>query len=332
MWKLGRARHQGGALMDVLRFQEFRDKVSSNVGNVIVGKKDRIEKIIVAFICSGHVLLEDVPGLGKTKLSKALAKSLDCNFTRIQFTPDLLPSDLTGIYFYNQKSGEFEFRKGPLLSQFVLADEINRATPRTQSALLECMEERQITVEGNTVKLDKPFFVMATQNPVEQFGTFPLPEAQMDRFFIRLSLGYPEYIEEKGILDRFITGDPLDNLGAVVALEDIAYVQNNYVKVNVSEEIKNYILDIVSATRKNKEIALGCSPRASLNLMRGSQALAAVRGRDYVLPEDVKEMSVPVLSHRVVLYNEAGVSGDKAETVIERILNTVNAPLEKLQG
>lgn len=316
--------------MDILRFQDFRDKIKNNVGKVIIGKEDKIDKIIVAFICSGHVLLEDVPGLGKTKLSKALSKSLNCTFTRIQFTPDLLPSDLTGIYFFNQKSGDFEFRKGPLLSQFVLADEINRATPRTQSALLECMEERQITVEGNTVKLFRPFFVMATQNPVEQFGTFPLPEAQLDRFFIKLSLGYPEYAEEKDILDRFMMEDPLEDLEAVISMEDIQFVQENYVKVHVSDDIKNYILDIVSETRKNGSIELGCSPRASLNLMKGSQALAAIRGRDYVLPEDVKEMAVPILSHRIVLKNSSGLGDNKAEALIEKILNTVHTPLEKV--
>ena len=198
--------------MDTLRFQEFREKVSKNINKVIVGKVDKIDKVIVSFICSGHVLLEDVPGLGKTKLAKSLAKTMNCSFKRIQFTPDLLPSDLTGMYFYNQKSAEFEFRKGPLLSQLVLADEINRATPRTQSALLECMEERQITVEGNTIKLQNPFFVIATQNPVEQFGTFPLPEAQLDRFFIKISMGYPDFLEEKNMIDRFMFDDPLESL------------------------------------------------------------------------------------------------------------------------
>lgn len=316
--------------MDILKFKEFKDKIGDNVGKVIIGKKNKIDKIIVAFICSGHVLLEDVPGLGKTKLSKALAKSLNCSFKRIQFTPDLLPSDLTGIYFYNQKSGEFEFRKGPLLSQFVLADEINRATPRTQSALLECMEERQITVEGETVKLNKPFFVMATQNPVEQFGTFPLPEAQLDRFFIRLSLGYPDFAEEKNILDRFIENDPLEELKQVITLEEIQYVQANYTKIYVSEEIKNYILELVSATRKHKKVELGCSPRASLNLMKGSQALAAINGRDYVIPEDIKEMAIPVLSHRIILKHDVSGNLNKADEVIADILNTVHTPIEKL--
>lgn len=316
--------------MDILKFKEFRDKVNDNVGKVIVGKRNKIDKIIVSFICSGHVLLEDVPGLGKTKLAKSLAKSMNCSFKRIQFTPDLLPSDLTGIYFYNQKSGEFEFRKGPLLSQFVLADEINRATPRTQSALLECMEERQITVEGETVKLNKPFFVIATQNPVEQFGTFPLPEAQLDRFFIKLSMGYPEFTEEKDILDRFMEQDPLDKLQSVITMEEIEYVQDNFSKVHVSNEIKHYILEIVSSTRKHRNVELGCSPRASLNLMKGSQALAAISGRDYVIPEDIKEMAVSILSHRLILKNEVSGLLNNAEEVIIDILNTVNTPLEEV--
>jgi MoxR-like ATPase len=316
--------------METIKFSEFKNKVSENIGKVIVGKKDKIDKIVVAFICSGHVLLEDVPGLGKTKLAKALSKTTNCSFKRIQFTPDLLPSDLTGIYFYNQKMGEFEFRKGPLLSQIVLADEINRATPRTQSALLECMEERQITVEGETIKLQRPFFVIATQNPVEQFGTFPLPEAQLDRFFMRLSMGYPEFAEERDILDRYMESDPLEELQSVIAMEDIEYVQSNYTKVHVSEEIKNYILELVSATRKHKNIELGCSPRASLNLMKGSQALAAVRGRDYVIPEDVKELAVPILSHRLILRNDVSGLMNKPEDIIMELLNTINSPLEEI--
>jgi MoxR-like ATPase len=316
--------------MDVQRFEEFREKVSGNISKVIVGKADKIDKVIAAFICSGHVLLEDVPGLGKTKLAKSLAKTMNCSFKRIQFTPDLLPSDLTGIYFYNQKSGDFEFRKGPLLSQLVLADEINRATPRTQSALLECMEERQITVEGNTVKLESPFFVIATQNPVEQFGTFPLPEAQLDRFFIKISMGYPDFSEEKEMMDRFMFEDPLEKLDAVVSIIEINYVQQNYTFIHVSNDIKDYILELVNATRTHKNIELGCSPRASLALMKGSQALAAIRGRDYVLPEDVKEMAIPVLSHRLMLKSSVNMFTNKSEEIVQELLNTVQAPLEKL--
>lgn len=316
--------------MEVKKFVEFKEKVSGNINKVIIGKNDKIEKIIVAFICGGHVLLEDVPGLGKTKLAKALAKTMDCSFKRVQFTPDLLPSDLTGIYFYNQKSGEFEYREGPILSQIVLADEINRATPRTQSALLECMEEKQVTVEGNTIKLKAPFFVIATQNPVEQFGTFPLPEAQLDRFFMKLSLGYPDYLEEKNILDRFMFNDPLDSLEPVVTLEEIKYVQNNYTSVTVRDDIKNYIIDIINETRVSRDILLGCSPRASLNLLKGCQALAAIKGRDYVIPEDVKELSAPILSHRIMMENQINASLGSQDKVIESILGKISTPLEKI--
>ena len=219
--------------------------------------------------------------------------------------------------------------KDRYLSQLVLADEINRATPRTQSALLECMEERQITVEGNTIKLERPFFVIATQNPVEQFGTFPLPEAQLDRFFMKLSMGYPDVNEEKAMMNRFMTVDPLNDLQAVVTMEEIEYVQNNYTMVHVSEEIKDYIIAIVSATRNHREVELGCSPRATLNMMKGSQALAAIRGRDYVIPEDIKELAIPILSHRLMLKNDLGM-GNKSKSLIEEIISTIKAPLEKL--
>jgi len=316
--------------LEVLRFQQFREKIRNNIGKVIIGKEDNIDKIVTAFITSGHVLLEDVPGLGKTKLAKSLAKTMNCSFKRIQFTPDLLPSDLTGIYFYNQKDYEFEFRQGPLLSQIVLADEINRATPRTQSALLECMEERQITVEGHTIELNKPFFVIATQNPVEQFGTYPLPEAQLDRFFMKLSMGYPNYNEEKNMMNRFMESDPLNDLHSVITMEEIEYVQNNYSKVHVSEEIKEYILNIVIATRKHKSIELGCSPRATLNLMKGCQAYAAINGRDYVIPEDVKILAPSIMSHIIILRNEINIDDNKTEKLINDILNNIEAPLEKL--
>lgn len=315
--------------MDTKKFEEFRAKIVGNVGKVIVGKEDTIENVIVCFICSGHVLIEDVPGLGKTKLANSMSKTLNLRFKRIQFTPDLLPSDLTGIYYYNQKKEDFEFRSGPLLSQFVLADEINRATPRTQSALLECMEEGQITVEGNTIKLERPFFVIATQNPVEQFGTFPLPEAQLDRFFMKISMGYPDASEEKTMMNRFMKVDPIDELVSVVNMEDIIYVQNNYTMVHVSEEIKDYIIKIVKATRNHREVELGCSPRATLNMMKGSQALAAMRGRDYVIPEDIKELAIPILSHRLMLKNELS-SGNKSKSIIEEIISNIKAPLEIL--
>lgn len=317
-------------MVNIEKFQHFRKNVNENVSKVIVGKEDKIDKIIVAFICGGHVLLEDVPGVGKTKLAKSLSNSMNCSFKRIQFTPDLLPSDLTGMYYYNAKSQDFQFKAGPILSQFVLADEINRATPRTQSALLESMEERQVTVEGNTIKLNKPFFVIATQNPIEQFGTFPLPEAQLDRFFIRLSLGYPEYMDEKMMMDRFIHKDPIDELQAVITEEDISYVQENYVKVHVSDEIREYILNIIIATRKHDKIEVGCSPRATLALMKASQAHAAINGRDYVIPEDVKAMATDVITHRLVLKSENSIMSNNGKYIMDDILNSINTPLEKL--
>lgn len=309
--------------MEAQAFVDFRKKVNDNISKVIVGKEKVIDKIIVAFICKGHVLLEDLPGLGKTQLAKSMAKSLNCSFKRIQFTPDMMPSDITGLYFYNQKTSEFQFRGGPILSQFVLADELNRATPRTQSALLEALGEGQVTVEGNTIKLNSPFFVIATQNPVEQFGTFPLPEAQLDRFFVRISLGYPTQIEEKQILDRFLSEDPISDLKAVVSLEEIDYVQNNYTSVYVSEYIKDYIVKIVQATRNSDLALVGASPRGSLALMKASQAFASICGRDFVIPEDVKEMSSEVLLHRIIL-------NDEDNSFIDKIVNLVETPHEEL--
>lgn len=309
--------------METQQFVDFRKKVNNNISKVIVGKEEIIDKIIVAFICKGHVLLEDLPGLGKTKLAKSMAKSLNCSFKRIQFTPDMMPSDITGLYFYNQKTSEFQFRGGPILSQFILADELNRATPRTQSALLEALGEGQVTVEGNTIKLQSPFFVMATQNPVEQFGTFPLPEAQLDRFFVRISLGYPTFPEEKQILDRFLNEDPIWNLKPVVSLEEINYVQNNYSFAYVSEYIKDYIVEIVQATRKSDLVLIGASPRGSLALMKASQAFAAISGRNFVTPEDVKAMSSEVLSHRIIL-------NDEDDSFIKNIVNSIETPHEQL--
>lgn len=309
--------------MEIQAFVDFKKRVNENISKVIVGKEKVIDKIIVAFICKGHVLLEDLPGLGKTKLAKAMSKSLNCSFKRIQFTPDLMPSDITGLYFFNQKNFEFQFREGPIFSQFVLADELNRATPRTQSALLEALEEGQVTVEGNTIKLTSPFFVIATQNPVEQFGTFPLPEAQLDRFFIRLSLGYPTNEEEKQVLDRFIYDDPGLDLKSVVTLDEINYVQNNYTSVYVNDDIKNYIIKIVDATRKADNVIMGASPRGSLALMKASQAFAAISGRDFVIPEDVKEMCNEILSHRVIL-------SDNDDSFIDKIVSSIKTPHEEI--
>lgn len=316
--------------MDISKFKTFRDKVNENVSKVIVGKEGYIDKIILSFICSGHVLLEDVPGLGKTKLAKAFAKSLGCNFTRIQFTPDLLPSDLTGMNLFNQKTGEFEFRKGPLLSNIILADEINRATPRTQSALLEAMGEGQVTIEGVTNTLEKPFFVLATQNPIEQFGTFPLPEAQLDRFFMRMSLGYPNEEEELLMVNRFQQCDPLDTLETVVDLEEIKFVQDNYSNITISDGIKKYIVKIIRETRSDKRIKVGSSPRGTLALMKGSQASAAINGRDYVIPEDVKSIAKHILCHRLILEGYSGLEDDYQGEIIDDILKRVNTPLEKI--
>lgn len=318
--------------MDINLFVEFKDNLKSNVEKVIVGKGEEIDKVIAAFICSGHVLLEDVPGLGKTKLAKALAKSLGCDFKRVQFTPDLLPSDLTGLYYYNQKTQEFVLKKGPIMTNILLADEINRATPRTQSALLECLEERQVTIEGETIRLDKPFFVLATQNPVEQYGTFPLPEAQLDRFFMRLSLGYPNFDAELEIINKYIDNDPLEELESVITLEQVEYVQNNYTKIEVNNHIRKYILDIVTCTRNSNDIALGVSPRGTLALTRGVQAFAAINGRSYVIPEDVKAMSMCVLAHRLKLKSNMKANDANAkEKVISDILQKVTVPLENVK-
>lgn len=318
--------------MEVEKIRDFSLKVKDNISKVIIGKDEVIDLVLVSLFCSGHVLLEDVPGLGKTVLAKSLARSVDCRFRRIQFTPDLLPSDLTGISIYNQKEADFVFREGPLFSNIVLADEINRATPRTQSALLECMEERQITVEGNTMKLDAPFFVIATQNPLETQGTFPLPEAQMDRFFMRLSIGYPDVEQGLAILNRFESAEPLTVLDSVATAEDVMAVQEAMNKVTVSEDVKKYIIDIVEATRNNARLALGLSPRGSLALMRAARAYAAIKGRDFVTPEDVKAVCVSVSAHRVMLKGHALSSGTSGTiNAMEEILASVKAPTEEIE-
>src|SRR5438045_498071 len=273
---------------EIRQVQEAARSIRQNVGRVIVGKEEVIDLLMVALLCEGHVLFEDVPGIGKTTLAKALAKSLGCSFQRIQFTPDLLPSDITGITFYNQKEGEFEFRPGPLLSQFVLADEINRATPRTQSALLEAMEERQMSVERETIALPRPFIVIATQNPVELEGTFPLPEAQLDRFLLRLSIEYPSRSEERLILQRFKEEQPLQDLTPVLQAERLQELQKMIRRVRVEPSVESYIVDIVRATRAHNGVDLGVSPRGTLAFYRASQAYAAIHGRNQVVPDDVK--------------------------------------------
>lgn len=315
--------------MDQAAFTDYRKKVVSNCAKVIVGKEDVIEKVLVCFLCSGHVLLEDKPGTGKTMLLRAFAQTVGGDFKRVQFTPDLLPSDLTGINFYNQKSGDFEFRPGPLFTNFVLADEINRATPRTQSALLEAMEEKQITADGVTHRLAEPFMVLATQNPLESFGTFPLPDAQMDRFFMRLSLGYMNRAQELEVLSRPSSQQVLDQLQTVVTPEETAYVRTAYREVAVSDDVKNYLMDIVEATRTQGGFVMGVSTRGALALYRAAQAFAALQGRDYVIPEDIKGLAPAVLSHRVVL--GSGMNADAAAQRLRKLLSEITVPLENAE-
>ena len=297
--------------------------VAENVERVIFGKHHEVELAIVALLCRGHILVEDVPGTGKTVLAKALARSLGCSFRRIQFTPDLLPSDVTGVSIFNQQSNQFEFRAGPVMSQIVLADEINRATPKTQSALLEAMEERQVTVDGTTYGLPDPFLVMATQNPIEYEGTFPLPEAQLDRFFIRLQLGYPKPQEEVDILDAQRVRHPLDSLSQVMSADELLRAQADARDVHLAEAVKHYIVAVVGATRSHPDVYLGASPRGTLALARASQAYAAVRGRDYVVPDDVKALAGPTLSHRLILQPQARLKDLAQTAVIAEVLASV---------
>lgn len=313
---------------EIRQVQEATRAVRQNASRVIVGKEEVIDLLMAALLCEGHVLFEDVPGIGKTTLAKTLAKSLGCTFQRIQFTPDLLPSDITGITFFNQKKGEFEFRPGPLLAQIVLADEINRATPRTQSALLEAMEERQISVERETVIIPHPFIVIATQNPIELEGTFPLPEAQIDRFLMRLHLDYPSHSEERLILQRFKETHPLDDLQPVLTGERLRELQKMIRKVRVEPAVENYIVELVRATRNHSGVELGVSPRGTLALYRSSQAYAAIHGRFYVIPDDVKRVARPVLSHRMIATSQTRLHGRVMEQIIEDVLHNVSVPVE----
>ena len=321
-----RSREAASAAATAIR--EAAQRVKANIGRVIVGKEDVIDLVMVALLADGHILIEDVPGIGKTTLAKSIARSIGCEFKRIQFTPDVMPSDITGINFYNQKQGEFEFRAGPIIANIVLADEINRATPRTQSALLEAMEEHQVTVEGVTMQLPAPFLVIATQNPIELEGTFPLPEAQLDRFFMRISLGYPAEDEEEAILQRFEDHSPLSELEPVVTAEELVRLSHLVSQVYCEPSLRRYVVQIVQATRKHAAFELGASPRGSLCLYKGARALAAIRGRDYVLPDDIKFLAPFVLTHRAILNSQSRLRGRDAEGILQEVLDSVPVPVE----
>jgi MoxR-like ATPase len=304
------------------------NKVKENVGRVIVGKNDVVELAIIALLCEGHLLIEDVPGIGKTMLAKSIARSLGCTFRRIQCTPDLLPSDITGTYIYNQKTSDFEFRAGPIMAQMVLVDEINRATPRTQSALLEAMQERQVTAEGETKPLPSPFILMATQNPIELEGTFPLPEAQLDRFLLKIKIGYPTIQDDHLILARFRQTDPLDELKPVMDAAELLEMQSACRKVQVTDDIENYIINLIQATRTHPALQLGASPRAMIALFHATQALASLRGRQYVIPDDVKYLVPFVLTHRIITKMESHLRGQTAEQALSDVLSSVAVPVE----
>ncbi len=310
--------------MDTIK--PIADRVIHNVEQVIIGKRQAIELVLVALLCKGHVLLEDVPGTGKTVLAKSIARSVGCKFKRIQFTPDLLPADVTGISIYNQQTCAFEFRPGPVMAQIVLADEINRATPKTQSALLEAMEEHQITVDGTTYALPAPFIVLATQNPIEYEGTYPLPEAQLDRFLLRIHLGYPDKFDEIAILKRQRQAHPLDALDTVVDVDDLLQLQEVIKAVHVDDLIEEYIVALATATRHHEDVYLGASTRGTLALYRTAQAWAALRGRDYVIPDDIKTLASPVLGHRLIINPAARVRNMLADDVIGDILGAVPVP------
>ncbi|MFC1967334.1 AAA family ATPase [Chloroflexota bacterium] len=319
----------GDASQDIQRVKGVAERFIQNVNRVIVGKRDIVELVLVALLCEGHVLIEDVPGTGKTVLAKAVARSLDASFKRIQATPDLLPSDVTGLHYFNQKTSDFEFRPGPVMANIVLVDEINRATPRTQSCLLEAMQEGQVTVDLETVSLPRPFLVLATQNPIELEGTFPLPEAQLDRFLLRVNLGYPSEDEEGLILTRFELVNPLDSLASVLGAVELLDLQQICRRVHVEDSVRSYVTAITRATRSYEGIKLGASPRASLGLNLAAQSLAAIRGRGYVIPDDVKYLAVPALAHRLIPRTEARLRGRSLEALVADIVSGVPVPVEE---
>jgi len=308
---------------------DFSRKVTDNIEKVIVGKRQPVRLAIVALLSEGHVLLEDVPGVAKTMLARALAKSIGVTFARVQCTPNLLPTDVTGTSIFNQKTSDFEFRPGPVFHQILLADEVNRTTPRTQSALLECMGERQVTVDGNTHKLSRPFMVIATQNPVEHEGTFPLPEAQLDRFLLRLSIGYPSLDDEDDMLQRLQAGHPIETLRPIASVDELLLAQEQVKEVFVHDAVRKYLLQIVHATRRSGELLLGASPRASQALLRTSQALAGISNRNFVLPDDIKSLCGPVLEHRVILNPETRLRRKTTSQVVREVVESIPAPVEK---
>jgi MoxR-like ATPase len=312
--------------MPVSEIQDFAERIIGNLEKVIVGKRQTLELVIIGLLCQGHLLIEDVPGVGKTMLARSLARSLGCTFSRIQFTPDMLPSDVTGVSIFNQMTREFEFRAGPLMTQILLADEINRATPKTQSALLEAMEERQMTIDGITHALPRPFMVLATQNPIEYEGTFPLPEAQLDRFLLRIRLGYPGLNDEIRVLELQQLRHPIETLEAVIPVEELQMMQAAVRRVHVAPAVKRYIVELVRATRDNADVYLGSSPRGSLGLFKAGQAWAAILGRDYVLPDDIKSIAEHVLAHRVMINPSARLRDISAAQIVQETLKTIAVP------
>lgn len=312
--------------------KESIGKIKESISGIVVGKEDTVEKLLVALLAGGHVLIEDVPGVGKTTLVNAVARSIGCSFSRIQFTPDLLPSDITGVTIFNMKLGEFEFKQGPITANLVLADEINRGSPKTQSSLLEAMQEKQITVDGNTYRLPEPFMVLATQNPIEYEGTFPLPEAQIDRFSLRLSMGYPGFFDEKSLLSRDSSEVLLRGLQPVISDLDVLELRRRVEQVHVEDSVQDYIVNIVRATREHRDIYLGCSPRSTIALFNNCRALAFISGREYVLPDDVRKLAISTLAHRLILKSEAVMQEKNQDSVMLEVLNSIRVPVAKNNG